>query len=190
MRSTTPVMVAGAAGAGMAQKITKGTAPEELIAPRAAPARLGALSFRRCFFPGLVLLGLAWARPVAAADGGDEAALRRLNDDYLRASLNCDVARFRALLADDFCGVLADGHVISKAQFLVLATRPPTLKDFQVKEVTVRLYGDAALVNDLASYRRPDGSPAQTRYVDVYARRAGGWQLVSVQITHVAPAGP
>lgn len=140
---------------------------------------------RRIFPSGLLVLGLFLVRPSLAADSGDESDLRRLNDDYLRASLACDVARFRELLADDFCGVLADGRVISKAQFLLLATRPPTLKDFQVKEVTVRLYGDAALVNDLAAYRRPDGAAAQTRYVDVYARRGGRWQLVSVQITHV-----
>jgi hypothetical protein len=71
------------------------------------------LPSRRIFPSGLLVLGLFLVRPSLAADSGDESDLRRLNDDYLRASLNCDVARFRELLADDFCGILADGRVCS-----------------------------------------------------------------------------
>ena len=142
---------------------------------------------RRPALPGILALGLLLGgpAPARAAEAGDEAALRRLNRDYLGAFLACDVARFRDLLADDFYGVLADGRVIDKAEFLRQAARPPGLRDFRLRDVGVRLYGDAALVNDLAAYRRPDGSTAQTRYVDVYARRQGRWQVVSVQITRV-----
>ena len=107
----------------------------------------------------------------------------------MRAFLACDVARFRDLLTDDFSGVLADGKVIDKAEFLREAARPPGVKDFRFTETVVRLYGDAALVNDLASYQRSNGTPAQTRYVVVWARRPNGWQVVSVQITRVAGAG-
>jgi ketosteroid isomerase-like protein len=147
---------------------------------------------RRFLLPGLCALGLIFALPAAAraADGGDEAALRQLNRDYLGAFLACDVARFRDLLADDFYGVRADGKVIDKAEFLREAAVPPGVKDFRLTEVVVRLYGDAALVNDLATYLRPNGTPAQTRYVDVYARRQGRWQVVSVQITRVAAPAP
>jgi ketosteroid isomerase-like protein len=144
---------------------------------------------RRLLLPGLLALGLLALLPATAraADPADEAALRRLNNDYLQAFLACDVARFRELLADDFYGVLADGRVIDKAEFLREAAHPPGVKDFRMKEVVIRLYGDAALVNDLATYQRPNGTDAQTRYVDVYARRQGRWQVVSVQITRVAP---
>jgi len=143
---------------------------------------------RRRLSSGLLACGLLFLLPAAgrAADKTDEAALRRLNDDYVRAFLHCDVARFRDLLADDFYGVLADGRVIDKAEFLQEAARPPGLKDFRFTEVAIRLYGDAALVNDLADYQRPNGTPGQTRYVDVWARRQGRWQVVSVQITRVA----
>jgi ketosteroid isomerase-like protein len=152
------------------------------------------VSFPRRLSSGLLGLGLLFLLPGAAraADPGDEAAVRRLNDDYLRAFLACDVARFRDLLADDFYGVLADGRVIDKAEFLREAARPPGVKGFRFMDVVVRLYGDAALVNDLATYQRPNGAPAQTRYVDVWARRSGGWRVVSVQITRVGapPAAP
>jgi ketosteroid isomerase-like protein len=155
------------------------------------------VSLRRFLLPGLLACGFCLTLPVPAraAEPADAAALRRLNADYLRAFLACDVARFRDLLADDFYGVLADGKVIDKTEFLREAAQPPGVKDFRYAEITVRLYGDAALVNDLASYRRSNGTVGQTRYVDVWARRPGGWQVVSVQITRVAgavaaPAGP
>lgn len=146
------------------------------------------MSLRRFLLPGLLAwaLGLILPGPARAAEPADEATLHRLNADYLRAFLACDVARFRDLLADDFCGVLADGKVIDKNEFLREAAQPPGVRDFRYAEVTVRLYGDAALVNDLASYRRSNGTVGQTRYVDVWARRPGGWQVVSVQITRVA----
>jgi ketosteroid isomerase-like protein len=147
------------------------------------------MAARPSFFrSGLLVPALLLVLPAAAfADGrADAADLRRLNDDYVRAFLACDAARFRELLADDFYGVLADGSVIGKAEFLREAAQPPAVKDFRLKETVVRVYGDAAVVDDLAAYRRPDGTPAQTRYVDVYARRGGRWQVVSVQITHVA----
>ena len=146
------------------------------------------MSSRRCL---LLALGLLSFLPGAAraAGPGDEAALRRLNDDYVRAFLACDVGRFRDLLADDFYGIRADGRVIDKAEFLREAGVPPAVKNFRVTEVVVRLYGDAALVNDLASYQRPSGVPGQTRYVEVWARRQDRWQVVSVQITRVAAPG-
>ena len=146
---------------------------------------------RRIFLPGILACGLlgALASSARAAESPDEAALRLLNRDYVRAFLACDVARFRDLLTDDFSGVLADGKVIDKAEFLREAARPPGVKDFRFTETVVRLYGDAALVNDLASYQRSNGTPAQTRYVVVWARRPNGWQVVSVQITRVAGAG-
>jgi hypothetical protein len=146
------------------------------------------VSLRRLLPAALPALGLALGAAgfARASPAGDEAALRRLNDDYVRAFLASDVARFRTLLADDFYGVLADGRVIDKAEFLRQAATPPPLRDFRLRDVTVRLFGEAAIINDLASFRKTDGAVGLTRYVDVYARRAGQWQVVSVQITRVA----
>ncbi len=146
------------------------------------------MSSRRLLSSALAGLGLflGVAGPAAASPAADEAALRQLNDDYVRAFLACDVGRFRTLLADDFYGVLADGRIIDKAEFLRQAATPPPLKAFRIRDVAVRLFGDAAIVNDLASFRKADGAAGLTRYVDVYARRNGQWQVVSVQITRVA----
>jgi uncharacterized protein (TIGR02246 family) len=167
---------------------TKRARAKNYLQPGRRRASCGAVSFRRLLPAAWFALGLFLVLPrvAAAADSPDEAALRRLNDDYVRAFLSSDVARDRELLADDFYGVLADGRVIGKAAFLQQAATPPPVTDFVVRDVVVRVYGDAAIVNTRASYLRPDGKPAQTRYVHVYIRRDGRWQIASVQITRLA----
>jgi len=123
----------------------------------------------------------------APAAPSDEDVVRQLNDDYVRAYLACDVARFRSLLADDFSGVLADGRVIDRAQFLMQAAQPPDARDLRQGRVTVRVFGDTALVASLVGYRRADGTGVRTRYSAVYVRRGPDWKIVWVQWTRVAP---
>ncbi len=149
----------------------------ECINSRRMPSRARAL---------LALLVLA-ALPGRAAEpaGADESEIRRMNDDYVRAYLDCDVARFRAMLADDFTGVLADGRVIDRAEFLQQAAERPDARDLRLRDVVIRLYGDSALVAGAVSYRRADGTGVRTRYSSVYVRRGGRWQIVWVQWTRV-----
>ena len=135
---------------------------------------------------GLIALAFALVGVAAAADGSDEAVLRHLNDDYVRAFVGSDVVRYATLLADDFHAVLADGRQIDKAEFLRQAAQPSGVADFRLQDVAVRPYGDTALVGGLVTYRHVDGSVVRTRYVDVYVRRLGQWQIVSVQFTRVA----
>jgi hypothetical protein len=109
--------------------------------------------------------------------------IRQLNDDYVRAFLACDVNRFRALLAEDFRGVLADGRVIDKAEFLREASDPPDALDLRLHDVTIQVYTDTALVNALVTYKRASGTAVRTRYSSLYVRRGGQWAVVWVQWT-------
>lgn len=140
---------------------------------------------RACALLALLLSASAPAR----ADGApppDEPVLRQMNDDYVRAYLACDVARFRTLLADDFTGVLADGRVIDRAEFLRQAAQAPDARDLRLHDVTIHVYGDAAMVGALVAYRRADGAAVRTRYSALYVRRAGRWSIAWVQWTRAA----
>jgi ketosteroid isomerase-like protein len=130
---------------------------------------------------------LILANPGRAADpvAPDEPALRQLNADYVRAFLACDVGRFRVILADDFSGVLADGRVIDKAEFLREAAQPPDAKDLRLHDVSIREFGDSAVVAALVSYGRANGTAVRTRYSSIFARRRGQWEIVWVQWTRV-----
>jgi ketosteroid isomerase-like protein len=137
---------------------------------------------RRAF--ALVVLGAgpAWAQEGAPAD---EAAVRQLNTDYVRAFLACDVARFRTLLAGDFTGVLADGRVIDKAAFLLLARDNMDAHDLRLHDLIVRPYGDSVLVGAVVAYTRAGGAAVRTRYSSLYVRRDGRWVIVWTQWTRV-----
>jgi ketosteroid isomerase-like protein len=128
--------------------------------------------------------------PMRAADpvGPDEPEIRRMNDDYVRAYVACDLPRFRILLADDFTGVLADGRVINKAEFLKEAAEPPDARDLRLHDVTIREYGDTASVGALVNYKRADGTAIRTRYTTFYVRRDGRWAIVWVQWTRAVAA--
>jgi len=138
-----------------------------------------------CAVAALWLLAAAPGRAALPA-APDEPTLRQLNDDYVRAFLACDVARFRSILADDFVGVLADGRVIDKAEFLRQAAERPDARDLRLHDVVIREYGEAALVGALVTYRRADGSDVRTRYACVAVRRSGRWGIVWVQWTRIA----
>jgi ketosteroid isomerase-like protein len=133
----------------------------------------------------LVLALAAAGARAAEADGPDEAVLRRMNTEYVEAYLKSDVERFRSLLADDFSGVLASGLVVDKAGFLKMAAARPDASDLTLHAVTIRPYGEAALVSAAVNYRRADGTPVWTRYTTVYVRRRGRWEIVWVQWTRI-----
>jgi ketosteroid isomerase-like protein len=133
----------------------------------------------------MALLVLAGPARAAEPAGTDESAVRQMNDDYVRAFLACDVARFRAMLADEFIGVLASGAVVDKAEFLAQAAQRPDAADLRLHDVVIRMYGDSAVVAALVTYRRADGSGVRTRYTSVYVRRGGRWGIVLVQWTRV-----
>jgi ketosteroid isomerase-like protein len=129
---------------------------------------------------------LALAAPARADPAADLAAVRQLNDDYVRAFLASDVGRFRSLIAEDFRGVLADGRVIDKADFLRQAAGRPDALDLRLHDVSIRPFGSSVLVEGLVTYRRADGAGVRTRYSSLYARRADRWEIVWVQWTRVA----
>ncbi len=140
---------------------------------------------RRAMALAVLLALTAGAARAEEGAGADEAAVRQLNADYVRAYLACDVARFRVLLAEDFSGVLADGHVIDKAEFLRLAKDNLDAHDLRMHDVVVRPFGDAALVSALVTYSRAGGAAVSTRYASLYARRSGRWVIVWTQWTRV-----
>lgn len=112
-----------------------------------------------------------------------ERELRRLNEEYVRASLTGDVQWFDAHLARDFVCIESDGSVLFRDGFLRMAARQSDQRDYRLDYVDVRLYGDVALVRASGSWTGKDGVRGISRYTDVYVYTAGAWKVVSAQIT-------
>jgi ketosteroid isomerase-like protein len=119
-------------------------------------------------------------------DRSDLATLERLNQQYVDAFMNSDVEWYRAHLADDFVVIESDGSVLNKAQFLVNTAKGPDVADYTLQEVSVRIYGDAALIQATGFWTGKDGSKGMSRYIDVYVKTGEEWKTVSAQITRAS----
>ena len=118
-----------------------------------------------------------------AAQSSDLEQLTQLNRDYVRSVQNGDVARFEAILAEDFMCSNPDGSLVDRSQFLEQTARPVTISGLVAQDVRVRILGDVAIIHARTSYRTADGQPRHGRYTDVWARRGGTWLAVSAHVT-------
>lgn len=118
-----------------------------------------------------------------AVDRVLEQRLKALNEQYIRSILSGNVDWFRTHLADEFVCIESDASLMDKAAFLARTAEPPTTASYHLDEVTVRCYGDAALIRATGSWVATNGNRGISRYIDVYARQEGEWKVVSAQIT-------
>jgi ketosteroid isomerase-like protein len=134
-------------------------------------------------------IGLLISRPVAGDDKVDTATLTHIADDWDKAIVRKDRAAIEANMAEDFRQIDGDGDVLKKKQFVdELVSSDLTIHPYSVEDFEVRLYGDIALLSGrtrmTGSFKGKDFA-SDYRYIDVYARRDGGWRIVSVQITRL-----
>lgn len=141
-----------------------------------------------------------------AASAGSEAHAATPSEAQIKAQLQAQadrwdqaiVARRRediaANIAADFRQIDGEGTVEDRASFLEGLLDPKLQIDpYKVEDFDIRLYGDVALLSGRTRMTgRYDGKPFKThyRYLDIYVKRQGAWQIVSVQISKLPPDSP
>lgn len=99
-----------------------------------------------------------------------------------------DCAGWGALLAAEWSVIHITGNVITKAEALEMCRtpRPPDF-DMTIDEVSIRVFGDAAVVTGRTRATTGGaGSVTLTiRFTDVFVRRDGRWQVVASQATRL-----
>jgi ketosteroid isomerase-like protein len=113
----------------------------------------------------------------------DQTRLRQLNDQYIESVLKSDVDWYRQHLADDFICIDSEGSTFDKGAFLQRTARGTEIADYRLENVTVRIYGETALVQATGLFTLKNGAPGMCRYTDVYVRVGADWRVVSAQIT-------
>ena len=117
------------------------------------------------------------------------AALTTQADAWDKAIVRKDRAAIAANMADDFRSIDGAGTVETKPVFVDgLMDAKLTIDPYTVEDFDVRLFGDVALLSGRTKMTgRFDGKPftSHYRYIDIYAKRNGRWQIVSVQITRL-----
>jgi ketosteroid isomerase-like protein len=100
-----------------------------------------------------------------------------------------DVAELGSLLASDYTSVGVSGHIRSRAEVLqAYSSGRLVMSAAQTGKMTVRQYGDIAIVVGLITVSGKDGSTdisGQYAFTRVYKRDAGKWIAVSFQATPV-----
>jgi ketosteroid isomerase-like protein len=118
-----------------------------------------------------------------ASAHSDLTVLLELNQDYIRSVETSDVARFEAILADDFLCSLPDGSLLDRNLFLEQTARPVSIRNLEAHDVNLRLMGDFAIIHARTTYTTAEGKSGSGRYTDVWARRNGHWLAVAAHVT-------
>jgi ketosteroid isomerase-like protein len=101
-----------------------------------------------------------------------------------------DCAGWGAMLAPDWSVIHITGKVITKTEALELckAPRQPN-EEYRVDDLTVRAFGDAAVVTGRTTVNTGSGNPSTLtlRFTDVFVHRDGRWQVVASHATRLGP---
>jgi ketosteroid isomerase-like protein len=115
----------------------------------------------------------------------DRGVLATLNDDYVRAVLTSDVARFEQILAADFRNTNPDGTIVDRRGFLAQIAKPANLKSLGSHDVEIRILGDTAVIHARTVYETSDGRPGSGRYTDIWRKQDGRWLAVAAHVTRL-----
>ncbi len=125
--------------------------------------------------------------------GDDLAVLRTLNENYVKAFRDADVAWYDAHLAQDYLVINGDGSLHDRGAALANFAKPTFathMKSFPVDKVTIRRFDDVALIHAENAYELKDGRKGVSRYTDIWVKREGKWRCIAAHITvHKAPGG-
>ena len=112
-------------------------------------------------------------------------------EQYKQAILDSDTAALARIWTEHYTLINPQGALVTRAERLVNIGSGST--DVQVidneREITVRLFGDAAIVQNLSTLHGTfSGQPTDTdlRGTFVWVRRNGRWRLVTNQLTAVS----
>lgn len=120
--------------------------------------------------------------------GDDAEVLRQLNESYVRAFRESDVAWYAAHLAPDYVVTQGDGAFDYRAGALAAFARPTFathFRRFAVEQVNIRRFGELALIEAENPYELKDGRTGLARYTDIWLKQPGGWRCISAHITPV-----
>lgn len=143
----------------------------------------------RHVFAGVIAL-LMMAMVGAQGQNPIERDILKLENDWSTAWQKKDVAFLQKLFADEYLSTDQDGNTFTKSQELANVTSAGTaLTSFALTEMKVHVYGDTAVVtglNTIKSTSKGKDNSGAYRFIDVFVKRDGRWQVVATQMSMVA----
>lgn len=109
--------------------------------------------------------------------------------DYDQAQIHSDRAGLEKALADDWILANSAGKTQTKQEFIAESVAPgSSVEPYTVQDETIRVWGDGATLAGLVDYKgKSEGKPFQVRirFVDVWRKKDGRWQVVYTQAARV-----
>jgi ketosteroid isomerase-like protein len=123
-----------------------------------------------------------------SADGADEAAIAKLEQDWAAAMVKGDVSALESNLAKEWT-LTEDGQTTTRAQALgAFKSGAYKVESATLRDLRVFVLGDAAIATMLVETKgtfmgKP--VPPVSRSTDFFVKRGGQWQAVSTQNTAI-----
>jgi len=142
----------------------------------------------------IALLSIVSAAPALAQSKAEREVLK-LNKEYEEAIARRDASVHERLFAADYTYTPGNGNIMGREEHMSFTKSAAVeVKSLRSEDLRVRIYGDTAVVTGMwVSVDRRAGrefAERRNRYLLVYVRRAGRWQIVAEQRTGVAAQNP
>jgi len=121
-----------------------------------------------------------------AADthAADREQITQLERDWTQAFVTNDVAANDRVVADDYLGTEPSGKRITKADLtadLKSGSAPLASNHLNEEDLTIRFYGETAVVNGSESWKQKDGKSGRYIWTESFVKRNGKWPVVASQ---------
>jgi len=129
-------------------------------------------------------LAVAQEKDMKSSKAEDE--IMKLEDQWTKTRAMKDPTTTKSLLAEDFLGSNPDGMALTKQQFIdSVVAGNFAAGNPEYAERKVRIYGETAVSTGLVTGAGQSGTD-KIRFMRVFVKRNGQWQIVATQATRVA----
>ena len=125
-----------------------------------------------------------------SGQGATDRELRKIEDQLAQSWKKGDCEAWGANLDGEWSVIHVTGAIMTKAQVLALCKAPESrFEAFNVDEIVVRSFGDAAVVTGRTVVTTSGAAPQTVtlRFTDVFVRRSGRWLIVASHGTLLQP---
>jgi ketosteroid isomerase-like protein len=153
---------------------------------------VGKVNRRRSWAVGLfvglgVFVWISTSRVDAAPE--DSAQIKQLSSDYATALLNRDTRFLASVIAPDEVNVGTDGRPFDRAALLAKIQNPSfSYKGIKVEGLVIQVVGSMALSRGTATVTSETSGHSSIdnfRFMRIWQRQAGKWQVIYFQATHI-----
>lgn len=128
---------------------------------------------------------------LAEQHGDIERQLTKFRSDLKDATAARDIVKLRAMYADGFTHTHGSGKVDGKdARLVALMAGDPVIETAAVTEMSISIHGTemAIMTGRSAIPNKRDARDYDYRWMQVYTRASGDWQLAASQATRLPVA--